>query len=58
MHGRLADNILLVVEEICAVALLFGHSILLDTEFATFCNTQKSAIDIDLVCGVLISSTS
>ena len=62
MHGRLADNILLVVEEICAVDLIFGHNILLDTEFATLrsrCKrTQKSAINVDLECGVLISSTS
>ena len=36
----------------------FGHSILLDTESAIFCDTQKSAINLDLVCGVLISSTS
>ena len=56
MHGRLADNILLVVEEVCADDLLFGHNILLDTE--CYRRTQKSAINTDLVCGVLISSTS
>ena len=55
MHGRLVDNIPLVVEEICAVDLKFGHSILLDIESAIFCDTQMSAIDVNLVCGVLIS---
>ena len=58
MHGRSVDNIPLVVEEICAVDLKFGHSILLDIESAIFYYTQMSAINVDLECGVLISSTS
>ena len=29
MHGRLVDNTLLVVEEICALDQQFGHNILL-----------------------------
>ena len=41
MHWRLADNILLVVEEICAVdQMLFGHSILLDAECAEGLRSQ------------------
>ena len=46
MHGRLVDNIRLVVEEICAVDLQFGHNILLPFETlylqsAVFYDTQS-----------------
>ena len=41
MHGRLVDNIRLVVEEICAVDLQFGHNILLSLEPAIFYDTQS-----------------
>ena len=41
MHGRLVDNIRLVVEEICAVDLQFGHNILLSFEPAIFYDTQS-----------------
>ena len=41
LHGRLVDNIRLVVEEICAVDLQFGHNILLSFEPAIFYGTQS-----------------
>ena len=40
MHGRLLDNNQLVVEEICAMDLQFGHNILLSFEPAIFYDTQ------------------
>ena len=59
MHRRLADNILLVVEEICAVDQMIWsqYSIGRWVNLHTHRRTQKSAIDVDLVCGVLVSST-
>ena len=55
MHGRLADNILLVVEEICAVDQMTWSQYSIGRWVCR--RTQKSAIDVDLVCGVLVSST-
>ena len=58
MHGRLVGNILLVVEEICAVDLQFGHDIHCPLNLQSFMTLRMSVIDVDLECGVLISSTS
>ena len=59
VHGRSVDNIQLVVEEICAVDLQFGHDILLSFGICSLLwHFWVSVIDVDLEGGVLISSTS